>query len=58
MTFPTLFQNALDKLSIPAMSTECRRAFSSAGLLITPRRNKLQEDNRSVECLKAWWDAD
>lgn len=34
-TFPTLYQDALDKLAIPAMSAECERVFSSAKKMIT-----------------------
>ena len=35
---------ALDTLSIPAMSAECERVFSSAKKLITPERNALADD--------------
>ena len=46
---------ALDTLSIPAMSAECDRVFSSAKKLITPERNALADDTIEVcECLKAW----
>jgi hypothetical protein len=56
-TFPTLYQMALDTLSVPAMSVECERVFSSAKKLLTPARNNLQEDIiEATECLKAWWD--
>jgi hypothetical protein len=55
-TFLTLFQAALDKLVIPAMSAECERVFSSAGKMITPERNRLGDDIiEACECLKAWW---
>jgi hAT family C-terminal dimerisation region len=48
---------ALDTLSIPAISVECERVFSSAKKLLTPARNNLQEDIiEATECLKAWWD--
>jgi hypothetical protein len=56
-SFPTLFQDALDKLAIPAMSAECERVFSSVGKMITPERNRLGDDIiEACECLKAWWD--
>jgi hypothetical protein len=55
-TFPTLYE-ALDKLAIPAMSTECERMFSSAKKMITPASNRLGDDIiEACECLKAWWD--
>src|SRR2546423_11895429 len=38
-SFLTLFQDAHDKLAIPAMSDECERVFSSAGKMITLKRN-------------------
>jgi hypothetical protein len=48
---------ALDILSIPAMSTEYERVFSSAKKLINPMRYSLQEDIiEATECFKAWWD--
>lgn len=50
---------ALDTLSIPAMSVECERVFSSTKEKITSSRNRLQEDIiEATECLKAWWDED
>jgi hypothetical protein len=56
--FPTLFQDALDKLAIPAMSAECERVFSSAGKMVTPERNRLGDDIiEAGECLKARWDS-
>jgi hypothetical protein len=56
-TFPTLYQMALDTLSIPAMSAECERIFSRAKKLLKPARNGLQEGIiEATECLKHWWD--
>jgi hypothetical protein len=55
--FPTLHQMALDTLSIPAMSTECERVFSSTKKLLSPHRCSIKEDlMEASECLKAWWD--
>jgi hypothetical protein len=56
-SFPTLYQDALDKLAIPAMSAECERVFSSAKKMVTAERNRLSEDIiQACECLKVWWD--
>ena len=50
---------AFDMLSIPAMSAECERVFSSAKLLITDRRGRLKEDIiEASECLKSWIEAE
>jgi hypothetical protein len=52
--YPTLHQMALDTLSIPAMSTECERVFSSTKKLVTPHRCSIKEDlMEATECLKA-----
>jgi hypothetical protein len=54
--YPTLYQDTLDTLAIPAMSAECERVFSSAKKMLTPERNGLQEDVlEAAECLRAWW---
>ena len=46
---------AFDMLTIPAMSSECERVFSSAKLLLTDRRNRLGAGViEAVECLRAW----
>ena len=39
---------ALDALAVLAMSDECERLFSSAKLLLTDRRSRLQMDEASV----------
>ena len=52
---PELIQWALDVHSIPATSAECEQVFSSAGQLLTPRRNRLLDDVvEANECLMAW----
>jgi hypothetical protein len=56
-TYPSMRQWAFDTLSCPATSCECERVFSSAKKLITPERNKLQDNTiEALECLKAWFD--
>ena len=46
-----------DTLSIPAMSAECERVFSSTKKLITPEWNRLTDNIiEASECLKNWWD--
>jgi hypothetical protein len=52
---PSLSQMALDLLSIPAMSAECERVFSSSKILISDHRNRLREDViEANECLRYW----
>jgi len=44
-----------DICSIPAMSAEVERLFSSAKLMIPPARNSLQPDGiEAGECVKSW----
>jgi hypothetical protein len=53
--FPYLSKMALDILSIPAMSTEPERIFSSIGITMTNRRNKLSMLNlEALEQIKSW----
>lgn len=53
--YPNLTQMALDMLSIPAMSDEPERLFSRLGLIITPRRNHLQQTTvQAISCLHSW----
>lgn len=52
--YPNLTQWAFDIHSIPAISAECERVFSSPGQLLTPRRNRLSDDVvEANECLIA-----
>jgi hypothetical protein len=40
---------------MPAIATDCGKAFSSGRNLISPERNDLSDDIIEVmECLKAW----
>ena len=53
--YPSLAKWAFNVLSIPAMSAECERVFSSTGILLEPRRNRLLDDIvEANECLRAW----
>jgi hypothetical protein len=54
--WPGITQHALDLLSIPAMSTELERVFSSAKLTATPLRNALSDKTMEVlELLRYWY---
>jgi hypothetical protein len=49
---PSLSRMALNLLSIPAMTAECKRVFSSLKILISDRRNRLKDDIiEASECL-------
>jgi len=49
---------AFDVQSIPAMSAECERVFSSGKLMLSPQWNRLREDAvEAAELLKAWENA-
>lgn len=53
--FPNLAMMAYDILSIPAMSAECERVFSSAKKLISDSRNGLSPASiEAVECNRHW----
>jgi hypothetical protein len=46
---------ALDLLSIPAMSAEVERLFSSANITIIDCRNRIGVDAvEAIKCLKSW----
>ena len=53
--FPILSQMALDLLSIPLMSAECERVFSSAKNLVTDNRNTLKEEVIEASTLLRHW---
>ena len=54
--FPGITQHALDLLSIPAMSAELERVFSSAKLTTTPLWNALSDKTMEVlELLRYWY---
>jgi len=47
---------ALNILSIPAMSADVERLFSSTGLTLSDRRNRMGEGLlEALECLKSWY---
>ena len=53
--FPTLSKMDMDYLSIPGMSAEPERLFSSTKMTITDRRNRLRSDIiEALECLRSW----
>jgi hAT family C-terminal dimerisation region len=54
-TWPNLTRLAFDALSIPAMSAECERCFSSAGNMISDSRYSLAPDTiEACECNRHW----
>ena len=56
MKYPNLARMALNVLSVPAMSDEPERQFSSAGLTLTDRRNRAGIDLiEALEQLKSWY---
>jgi hypothetical protein len=55
--YPGLRDWALDVLSIPAMSSEIERTFSSTRSLLTTDRNRLTEGPlEKAQCMKHWLD--
>jgi hypothetical protein len=53
---PQLRQQAYDLLSIPAMSAEVERIFSSAKRTISPDRHRLSDETiEQLELLRNWW---
>ena len=54
-SYPTLSRLAFDLLGVPAMSSECERTFSKAGISVTEERNRISAVTvQSGECLKSW----
>ena len=55
-TYDSLHLYALDRLSCPAMATECERVLSAAKRILTPERNALgSKVIEACECLRWWW---
>lgn len=55
--FPKLSRLALDVFTIPAMSDDPERTFSSCSLMINPHKGKLGSDSIAyAQCLKNWLD--
>jgi len=53
--YPNLAHMALDYLSIPAMSAEPERLFSSCKITLSDRRNRMgPELVEALQCLKSW----
>lgn len=53
--YPNLSRMAFDLFAVPAMSSECERAFSKASYAITPRRSPLSVDIvEAGETLRSW----
>lgn len=53
--YPRLSRMAIDLFTIPAMSDEPERTFSSTGIIITPHRSQLSpEIIGQAQCLKSW----
>ena len=56
--YPNLSQMAFDLFVVPAISSECERAFSKASYSITPRRSQLGIDIvEAGETLRSWINA-
>jgi hypothetical protein len=54
-TYPRLSKMARDLFTIPAMSDEPERVFSSCGNMVTPQRGKLSgEAIEEAQCIKNW----
>jgi hypothetical protein len=55
LLYPTLSVMAYDLLAMPAMSSECERAFSNAKRLIAEQRYNLKPDIiEADQCIKSW----
>jgi hypothetical protein len=53
--FPRLYQMALDIFTIPAMSDEPERTFSSTGIMVRPHRSNLDAETIGyTQCIKSW----
>ena len=53
--YPKLSRMALDLLTVPPMSAECERLFSTAGLMVTKIRNRLEASTIGLcQTLRSW----
>jgi hypothetical protein len=53
--YPRLAQMAAEILSIPPMSADCERLFSSCGLMVTPLRSRLEATTIGLaQTLRSW----
>lgn len=53
--WPRLWRIAVGLLSILLMGSECERVFSTAGYILTGRRNHMKEDIiEALTCLRGW----
>ena len=53
--YPNLSKMAINVLLIPTMSANVERLFSSAGLMLSNRRNRMETKLlEALECLKSW----
>ena len=48
LIYPRLYRLAIKYLIIPATSTESERVFSTAGLILDDRRNRLTDDHLNM----------
>jgi hypothetical protein len=56
--YPRLSQMAMDFMTIQPMSAECERAFSAAGQMVTPTRNRLEAVTIAMcQVLRSWYRA-
>ena len=54
-SYPQLSKLALNVLSIPASSCECKRMFSELGNLLEPRRRGIQPRLlAAIQCVRRW----
>ncbi|KAM0689944.1 hypothetical protein Q7P36_008710 [Cladosporium allicinum] len=53
--YPTLAIMAYDLFAMPAISSECERAFSNAKRLVTDERHRLKSEIiEADQCIKSW----
>jgi len=56
LQFPHLAQMAIDILSVPCMSAECERLFSTAGLMVSDLRSRLHASTIGLaQTVRSWY---